>query len=100
MVNTLFIWSKENEEISYKQGMNELLGLLLFVRYCERTTDEHHALPFYEYFHALYGEEYIQPDLYFTFKAIMDHGIKELFNPVVMRMDKRPKDDSLFAWKP
>lgn len=42
----------------------------------------------------------MQPDLYFTFKSIMDKGIKDLFNPVVKRMDKKPKDDSLFAWRP
>ena len=30
MVNILFLWSKENRDISYKQGMNELLAVILF----------------------------------------------------------------------
>jgi len=33
MFNILFIWSKENNSISYKQGFNEILALLIMALY-------------------------------------------------------------------
>ena len=33
LVNILFIWSKENRDTSYRQGMNEILAVILFALY-------------------------------------------------------------------
>ena len=33
--NVLFVWSKNNSEISYKQGMNELLASIVWVYFQE-----------------------------------------------------------------
>ena len=33
LANILYIWSKENESISYRQGMNEILAVLLLAFY-------------------------------------------------------------------
>jgi hypothetical protein len=32
----LFLWAKENPETSYKQGMNELLAIVVFAFFAER----------------------------------------------------------------
>jgi TBC1 domain family protein 5 len=93
MVNILFIWSKENKDISYKQGMNELLAVLLFGIYpyyfqnpyrCNgdtiinyiKTDKEKYYKEIYYFFH---DTDEIQGDLYFLFDGIMNKGIKELF---------------------
>ena len=31
LTDILFVWSKENKDLSYRQGMHELLALILFV---------------------------------------------------------------------
>ena len=33
LANVLYIWSKENSEVSYRQGMNELLAIIFIVFY-------------------------------------------------------------------
>lgn len=35
LTNVLFIWSKENSEISYRQGMNEVAASLIYVYFRE-----------------------------------------------------------------
>lgn len=82
MTSVLFIWAKENPHLSYKQGMNELLGILLYIAFAEKAGEHlrnEHARELYE----LYDPEYIEADLYWVFARLMSLGIKELFNPVV-----------------
>jgi hypothetical protein len=102
MVNILFIWSKENEDVSYKQGMNELLAVLLFGLYpfyfknpyklkpdqlvtAIKTEKSKYNKEIYHFFH---DEEDLSADLYALFEAVMNKGIKELF-------DNNTKRDSL-----
>jgi hypothetical protein len=90
MVNILFLWSKENKDISYKQGMNEILAVILFgfyPYYFKNTckTDiatlikekEKYNKEIFLFFH---DEEELPSDLYFAFNAIMNKGIRELFD--------------------
>lgn len=95
MFNVLFIWSKENKDVSYKQGMNEILAVLLFAVYpfyftegnskhsCEDvekfyyTDKEKYCNEIYAYFH---NQDELQCDLYFLFDSIMSRGIKDLFD--------------------
>jgi hypothetical protein len=90
MVNILFLWSKENRDVSYKQGMNEILAVILFGFYpyyfkntskidisqllndVEKNTKEIYLF--------LHDEEELASDLYYTFNAIMNKGIKDLFD--------------------
>ena len=39
MINILFTWAKNNPSISYRQGMNELLAVLLIVAFAEKCTN-------------------------------------------------------------
>jgi len=38
MSNVLFVWSKLNPEISYRQGMNELVAVLTFIFFTESNS--------------------------------------------------------------
>jgi TBC1 domain family protein 5 len=88
LVNILFLWSKENIEVSYKQGMNEILGVILFGFYPfyfkgGKVTDVNlfkdpvsNYKELYYYFH---DEDDLAADLYHVFNAIMNRGIKDLF---------------------
>lgn len=40
LTNVLFIWSKENSEISYRQGMNEVAASLIYVYFREALYNE------------------------------------------------------------
>jgi TBC1 domain family protein 5 len=40
LTNVLFIWSKENSEISYRQGMNEVAASLIYVYFREALYKE------------------------------------------------------------
>jgi TBC1 domain family protein 5 len=94
MVNILFIWAKENRDISYKQGMNEILAVILFGLYpfyfknspkvsqenilnYIKTDREKYAKEIYLYFH---DEEDLASDLFFLFDAVMNKGIKDLYD--------------------
>jgi len=55
MADILFIWTKENADISYRQGMHELLALVIFVVEQDKlplnsgaqTDEEYPPLPFF-----------------------------------------------------
>ena len=35
----LYIWSKDNGDLSYRQGMNEILAILIYAFHCEVIED-------------------------------------------------------------
>lgn len=96
MVNILFIWSKENRDVSYKQGMNEILAVTLCSFYPFYFTNEFKnkysadklaelakadPLKHYKEIYAyLYDEDELPADLYLTFDCIMNKEIKDLFD--------------------
>ena len=102
LANVLYIWSKENSDVSYRQGMNELLAILYLVFYPyyfpptrkpKSTRDdiieflkdiELYKEDIYIFFH---DEDEIQSDLFFTFEALMKKGMTNLFNPLVLQKD-------------
>ena len=79
--NILFLWSKEN--FSYRQGMNEILAMLITIYYPyyfkveKKITNfeenifekENYAQIIYEYF---YDEDEFESDLYYLYSSIMD----------------------------
>ena len=106
--NVLFIWAKENKETAYRQGMNELLAVILFAIYPfytsavkktnletliksvavnKKMTDET-IINFYNY---LFDQDEMQADLYFLFEAIMNRGMKDLFVYSTERIGKKSK---------
>ena len=102
LANVLYIWSKENQDISYRQGMNELLAILYLVFYpyyfpstkkpkntkndiIEFLKDiELYKEDIYIFFH---DEEEIQSDLFYIFDALMKKGMSNLFSPQILQKD-------------
>ena len=100
LANVLYIWSKENSEVSYRQGMNELLAIIFIVFYpfyftCNRkpkNTKENivdflkdinlYKDDLYIFFH---DEDEIQSDLFYTFEALMKKGMTNLFDPHILQ---------------
>ena len=102
--NILFIYSKENEDIPYGQGMNELISMLFICLYpyyfpyndnkgkiekdeiqkCLNDIEAHYE-DIYYFFH---NEDELESDLFFLFKSLMLKGIKNLYGK-----DDIPKDD-------
>ena len=103
LANVLYIWSKENSTVSYRQGMNELLAIIFIAFYpyyftCTRkpkTTKEDiieylkdinlYKDDIYIYFH---DEDEIQSELFYTFEALMKKGMANLFDPHVLQKDE------------
>ena len=103
LANILYIWAKENPEISYRQGMHELLAIIFIVFYpfyfsfnSKPKYKKEDILDFlkdinlykkelYIFFH---DEDEIQADLYFTFEALMKKGITYLFDPHILQKDE------------
>ena len=103
LANVLYIWSKENSTVSYRQGMNELLAIIFIAFYpfyftCTRkpkTTKEDiidylkdinlYKDDIYIYFH---DEDEIQSDLFYTFEALMKKGMVNLFDPHILQKDE------------
>ena len=102
LANVLYIWSKENSTVSYRQGMNELLAIIFIAFYpyyftCTRkpkTTKEDiieylkdinlYKDDIYIYFH---DEDEIQSELFYTFEALMKKGMSNLFDPYILQKD-------------
>ena len=102
LANVLYIWSKENPSISYRQGMHELLAIIFLVFFpyyfpCTRKPKntkndiieflkdiELYKEDIYIFFH---DEEEMQSDLFFVFEALMKKGMANLFNPKILDKD-------------
>ena len=98
LADILFIWSKENKDLNYKQGMNELLSVFYLsfypyyfitrtkpkpnkndiINYINNNQINEYLEDIYIYFN---DEEEIKSDLYFVFDSLMKNkGMKYLFN--------------------
>ena len=69
--STLFVWSM-NHKIGYKQGMNEIAAIILYVGLTESETVD-----------GICSWEHLEPDLYWLFDKIMQLGQEDLFNQVI-----------------
>ena len=103
LANVLYIWSKENSQVSYRQGMNELLAIIFIVFYpfyftCTRKpkNTKENIIDFlkdinlykddiYIFFH---DEDEIQSDLFYAFEALMKKGMTNLFDPHILHKDE------------
>ena len=118
LLNILFIWCKENNDVSYRQGMNDLLAILIICLYPyyftleqnEKQTKEEiinyinikdpkerykYSKQIYNYFH---DESEIECDLFFTFDSLMQKGMKNLFDPkIIQKNDPEYKLYEIFS---
>ena len=81
MAYVLYIYSKKNPTFGYKQGMNEICAIFLYVLYKHYrlttlfTKDEYSFL--YFIFHS--NNDFLENDLYIMFSSFMNKGIGELY---------------------
>ena len=94
----LFIWSKENSDVGYQQGMNDILAVSFLALYpcyfknskklkkndiitlaSEQISAINNAQDIYDFFH---DEDELYCDLYYCFTKLMKRGLKELFETV------------------
>ncbi|KAK2198221.1 bifunctional Rab-GTPase-TBC domain superfamily/Rab-GTPase-TBC domain [Babesia duncani] len=79
----LYVWSLEHDYISYKQGMNELLGLIYIACYRDQfmCDSENHQLAD-ERFKYIYSGELkdIEADSFTLFNALMDIELQMMFD--------------------
>jgi TBC1 domain family member 5 len=95
MVRILFIWTREHAEIGYRQGMNELLAVLLIVAIAEKAG-EMSELPEdkREVLRVLNAGDKTEADVFWMFSRLMELGVKEMFLPVVAKTGKKGKNIS------
>ena len=95
LADILFIWNKENSDVGYQQGMNDILAVSFLALYpcyfknskkkkkneiiklsSEQISAIDNAQDIYDVFHA---EDELYSDLFFCFTKLMKRGLKELF---------------------
>lgn len=101
LVNILFIWARENRDVSYKQGMNEILAIILYGFYpfyfdnnqkaskeslnkFIESEPEKHTKEIYLFLH---DQKELASDLFFVFSAVMNKGIKDLYDTNFKKAD-------------
>ncbi len=95
LADILFIWNKENSDVGYQQGMNDILAVSFLALYpcyfknskklkkneiiklsSEQISAIDNAQDIYDFFH---DEDELYSDLFFCFTKLMKRGLKELF---------------------
>ncbi|XP_070535414.1 TBC1 domain family member 5-like isoform X2 [Ptychodera flava] len=74
MVNILFCYARINEDISYKQGMHELLAPLIFVLHCDHQAFLHatEIESLLDVVKELLNPDFIEHDAYAMFSQLME----------------------------
>jgi len=76
MTQVLFVWSRDNEDLSYRQGMHELLALIFFVIYNDKIgtlpkPDNDSDLVVDELMTDMASPAYVEHDSYLIFERLM-----------------------------
>ena len=95
LFNILYIFNKENKNLEYKQGMNELLSVFFLAFYPfyflnEKKNSNEDLLNFTsskeninlhknEIYNFIHDENEFESDLYFIYDSLMKNGIEDLF---------------------
>ena len=109
LADILFIWSKENSDVGYQQGMNDILAVSFLALYpcyfkntkklskddiiklsSEQLSAIENAQDIYDFFH---DEDELYSDLYYCFTKLMKRGLKELFETI------KSNDKNIFNYK-
>jgi len=93
LTNVLFIWSKQHPDLSYRQGMNELVAVLTYACYTENYKPENPATDIYDY---LNDEKFAEADIYTAYKRLMELDQKQMFvvTPPPTKGKPKKKTDS------
>ena len=88
LIGILFLWAKENPDISYKQGMYEILAIVVFAFFAERVTpkkdyefiDDHSiATNPDDLVSFIFDSKHTFADIYSTYNCILQYGVKNLY---------------------
>ena len=98
LADILFIWNKENLDVGYQQGMNDILAVTFLALYpcyfkntkklskndiinlsSEQLSAINNAQDIYDFFH---DEDELYSDLFYCYDKLMKRGLKELFETV------------------
>ena len=91
MLRILFVWCKLNDDISYRQGMNELLALILMVVECDKKKLKlKEGYTERSVYAVLVDSTYLEHDVFTMFAALMKE-MKEYYRPPPRR--QRPSDN-------
>ena len=110
-INILTIWGRENKKPGYKQGINEILAMLIYSLYpyyfnsnIKNYSDDYlnsliddpvkNYKELYYYFH---DENYLESDLYFLLTNIMNLGVKNFFMDI--DKEKNPNEKLTYLIK-
>jgi hypothetical protein len=122
LIKILFAWSVDNENISYRQGMNEILAIILLAIYpfytstnkkeinfenIKKLQEESLSLYSKEIFLFLHDEAQLPFDLYILFDLLMKNGLMDLYNNQSIQQKKeasfkeefKMKSSNLFTFK-
>ena len=94
--NILYLFSKFNEPIYYKQGMNDILAMLIYALYPYYTKSKYdkysselfdkwvekplqYTEDIYQFFH---DERYFQTDMYYLFYNLMHLGVNRFYEDI------------------
>lgn len=83
LVTVLFVFAKKNKEIGYKQGMNEIAGIFLFVLYKQYQLKNAFIKDDYSFLFYIFhsNNEFIENDLYIMFSFFMKKkGVGKFYN--------------------
>lgn len=73
MLNILFIYAREQPDISYKQGMHELLAPIVYVFYNEYVLVQDVTNPSSQLIRTVLSREHLEHDVYWCYVALMRH---------------------------
>ena len=76
MLRVLFVYSKCNTSVSYKQGMHEILAPIIFVLNQEKTT--HKKNDTQDAFSYIFSEHFVEHDSFTLFTFLMKN-LKDWF---------------------
>jgi TBC1 domain family protein 5 len=81
LINVLFVYGKENPKYNYKQGMNDICGVFLYILYKNYTVDDDFGKDtmacIYSIFHS--NNIFLEHDLFILYNKFMNKGIAEFF---------------------
>lgn len=88
LIGILFLWAKENQDTQYKQGMNELLAIIVFAFFAERVetnkdfdkmSDEGICEEPEDLIALIFDSRHTFADIYTTFSRMLAFGVKNLY---------------------
>ena len=86
ILHVLFVWAAQNKTTSYRQGMHEIAGPILFVLEQELQAFKNSS----SIMSPSFSESTLEAHTYFIFEKIMDE-VEPLYDPTTSNVDGQPQ---------